>query len=161
MKRSAPAILIAAVLLLSMGLVWQQRRMAAPARAGAAPPAADVAVAAVAQTPAPVPTGGTSRGGSQRVSTAGAKVDPAAPPSASLTQKGPLNPIAPRDAADLRSAEPVNSMPLEPLISQAGKQSLIARDGTPVRIELSPGQPASAVEFQAWTDDQARNAEGH
>ena len=154
MKRSAPGILIAALLLLSVGYVWQQRRMVAS-------PAAEVGEAAMAHTPVSVPPGESSRGGLPPASTAGAKVDPAAPPLPSLSQKGPLNPIAPRDAAEFHSALPVNTMPLEPLISQAGKQSLIARDGTPVRIELSPGQPASAVEFQAWTDEQARNAEGH
>lgn len=48
----------------------------------------------------------------------------------------------------------------KPLISIAGKQSLIAKDGTPLNIELSPGNPSSAVSLQMWTDDQAPNAQG-
>ena len=160
MKRLAPTIFIAAVLLLS-GIVWQQQRKEAPAGAGASQPAIEDGVAVVGPTPAPVKTEGTPSGSLQRTPTPTVKMDSAAPPLESLSQALPLDPSVPQESADFPSSKPVTPMPLEPLVSQAGQQSLIAKDGTPLRFELGPGQPATAVEFQAWTDDQVRNAAGH
>jgi hypothetical protein len=42
----------------------------------------------------------------------------------------------------------------EPLVVPANQQLPIAKDGTPLRIELAPGNAGSTVELQAWTDDQ-------
>jgi hypothetical protein len=52
-------------------------------------------------------------------------------------------------------------MPPEPLITQAGKQALINKDGSSLRIELVPGKPGTAVDLQAWTEDQTPDAAGH
>ena len=52
-------------------------------------------------------------------------------------------------------------MPPAPLTIRVGKQALIAKDGSPQRIELVPGKPDSAVDLQAWTDDQTPDADGH
>lgn len=83
------------------------------------------------------------------------------PPGPSPGSGGAADPAIKPEATAPASSKPDKIMPLEPLISEVGKQSLIAKDGTPLRVELNPGNPASAVELQAWTDDQARNAEGH
>jgi hypothetical protein len=37
----------------------------------------------------------------------------------------------------------------------------MAKDGTPIRFELNPGNPKTAIELQCWTDDKVLNAERH
>ena len=79
------------------------------------------------------------------------------------SQQAPVVASEPQKAQPSNIATPTtpNSMPPPPLISQSGKQALIAKDGTPLRIELVPGKPETAVDLQAWTDDSAPNADGH
>lgn len=50
---------------------------------------------------------------------------------------------------------------LEPLISPPGKDFLLKKDGTPVRLQLDPSTPARAVEVQCWTQDGQPNNERH
>ena len=50
---------------------------------------------------------------------------------------------------------------LEPLITQPGKDWVMAKDGSPVRITLNPGNPKTVIELQCWTDDKTPNAEQH
>jgi hypothetical protein len=50
---------------------------------------------------------------------------------------------------------------LEPLITQRGKDWVMAKDGSPVRITLDPGNPKTVIELQCWTDDKTPNAERH
>lgn len=162
MKITSRRILIAAVLiLLSAGVLWQQQRTAAPAPAPEVsnPAEKDLAKAASGAT-TPIAKGGN-------IGTAGPGSSPAvatgvstALPREMTAPPGNSPRVAGNGSSEYASPPANNSMPLEPLISPVGKQSLIARDGTPLRVELNPGQPASAVELQAWTDDQTRNADG-
>lgn len=48
---------------------------------------------------------------------------------------------------------------LEPLITVPRKDIIMAKDGSPIRVELNPGNPKTMVEMQCWTDDNAPNAE--
>lgn len=48
---------------------------------------------------------------------------------------------------------------LEPLITVPRKDIIMAKDGSPIRVELNPGNPLTAIELQCWTDDKALNAE--
>jgi hypothetical protein len=50
---------------------------------------------------------------------------------------------------------------LEPLIIQPGKDLVMAKNGSPIRIELNPGNPKTVIELQCWTDDKIPNAERH
>ncbi len=50
---------------------------------------------------------------------------------------------------------------LEPLIIDTGKDLIMAKDGSPLRVQLQPGNPKTVVELQCWTDDKARDAERH
>ena len=50
---------------------------------------------------------------------------------------------------------------LEPLINQPGKDLIMAKDGSPIRVELNPGNPKTVIEMQCWTDDKIPNAERH
>lgn len=50
---------------------------------------------------------------------------------------------------------------LEPLINQPGKDLIMTKDGSPIRVELNPGNPKSVIEMQCWTDDKIPNAERH
>lgn len=50
---------------------------------------------------------------------------------------------------------------LEPLIIQSGKDWILAKDGSPIRIELNPGNPLTAIEIKCLTDDSTPNAERH
>lgn len=50
---------------------------------------------------------------------------------------------------------------LEPLIIQPGKDLIMAKDGSPIRVELNPGNPKTVIEMQCWTDDKIPNAERH
>ena len=50
---------------------------------------------------------------------------------------------------------------LEPLITQPGKDWVMAKDGSPVRITLNPGNPKTVIELQCWTDDKTPDAEQH
>ena len=50
---------------------------------------------------------------------------------------------------------------LEPLIIQPGKDLIMAKDGSPIRVELNPGNPKTVIEMQCWTDDKNPNAERH
>lgn len=86
------------------------------------------------------------------------KTPPTAPETAPLSQPADSarNEAAPTVAPAATLPPP---MALEPLISPAGRQSLIAKDGTPLRMELSPGDPATMVELQAWTGEQPAGSE--
>jgi hypothetical protein len=50
---------------------------------------------------------------------------------------------------------------LEPLIIQPGKDLIMAKDGSPIRVELNPGNPKTVIELQCWTDDKVPNEERH
>ena len=138
---------------------WQQKPTATTRYSGNA---GTVGGANLADSPTSIGRGG---GGAPGVGqkTKPANVVNAVPqhPAESLGSTGAVLPASGSPPAAPPFAKTPKIMPLEPLISQAGKQALIARDGTPLRIELSPGNPASAVELKAWTDDRTRNADGH
>lgn len=48
----------------------------------------------------------------------------------------------------------------ESLVSLPPYQSFIARDGTPVRLELVPGNPAKSMLVRAWTSDHDKTPQG-
>jgi hypothetical protein len=50
---------------------------------------------------------------------------------------------------------------LEPLIVDKGKDLIMAKDGTPIRIQMQPGNPKTVIELQCWTDDKSPNTERH
>jgi hypothetical protein len=50
---------------------------------------------------------------------------------------------------------------LEPLIVDKGKDLIMAKDGTPIRVQLQPGNPKTVIELQCWTYDQTLNSERH
>ena len=50
---------------------------------------------------------------------------------------------------------------LERLINHPGKDLIMAKDGSPIRVELNPGNPKTVIEMQCWTDDKIPNAERH
>jgi hypothetical protein len=50
---------------------------------------------------------------------------------------------------------------LEPLNIQSGKDLIMAKDGSPIRVELNPENPKTVIEMQCWTDDKIPNAERH
>lgn len=157
-------LLVAALLLGSAGVVWQQRKKPAQQQAEVAgapsgnPPALPLA-------PSPI-TGDASHKSSttgaagQNKSSSLLNGPPTVQPAISPDPNNESDRSAAQDPADSAVSKSGKAMPLEPLISPSGKQSLIARDGTPLRIELSPGEPASSMELQAWTNDQVRDAQG-
>ncbi len=50
---------------------------------------------------------------------------------------------------------------LEPLIVDKGKDWIMAKDGTPIRVQLQPENPKTVIELQCWTYDQTLNPERH
>lgn len=50
---------------------------------------------------------------------------------------------------------------LEHLIIQPGKDLVMAKDGSPIRVALNPGNSKTVIEIQCWTDDKNPNAERH
>jgi hypothetical protein len=50
---------------------------------------------------------------------------------------------------------------LEPLIVDKGKDLIMAKDGTPIRVQLQPENPKTLIELQCWTDEKSPNAERH
>lgn len=73
------------------------------------------------------------------------------------THRDALEQSAPANAA---VAPPQILMPPEPIMTHSGKQALIAKDCTPLRIELVEGKPGAAVDLQTWTEDQQPDANG-